>query len=176
MFSCSHYYRSGFFNECLLQFWWIPELQHVQFIQVTSKAIDTVFYITTVNTMLYNCYYYQYCLHFYRAMLCIRGTSHGPVSVCLSVCLSQVGWVYMFITHCPTLTLQRHNFDLFRTCRTSSFCTVAWQLARFQLTRRIARSLGDRWASCCFPKGSQFGLPLCVIEADRRRIYLHVFV
>ena len=24
---------------------------------------------------------------FYRAMLCIRGTSHGPVSVCLSVCV-----------------------------------------------------------------------------------------
>jgi len=43
----------------------------------------------------------------------------------------------------PTVTLQFHNFDLFRTCRTSSFCTVAWQLARFQLTRRIARSLGD---------------------------------
>jgi len=40
------------------------------------------------------------------------------------------------------------NFDLFRTFRTSSFCTVAWQLARFQLTRRIARSLGDSWASC----------------------------
>ena len=33
-------------------------------------------------------------------------------------------------------------------CRISSFCTVAWQLARFQLTRRIARSLGDSWASC----------------------------
>ena len=31
----------------------------------------------------------------------------------------------------------------FRTCRTSTFCTVAWHLARFQLTRRIARSLGD---------------------------------
>ena len=30
----------------------------------------------------------------------------------------------------------------FRTCPTSSFCTVAWQLARFQLTGRIARSLG----------------------------------
>jgi len=29
------------------------------------------------------------------------------------------------------------------TCRTSSLCTVAWQLARFQLVRRIARSLGD---------------------------------
>ena len=24
-------------------------------------------------------------MHFYRAMLCIRGTSHGPVSVCLSL-------------------------------------------------------------------------------------------
>jgi len=24
--------------------------------------------------------------HFYRAMLCIRGTSHGPVSVCVCVC------------------------------------------------------------------------------------------
>ena len=28
---------------------------------------------------------------FYRAMLCIRGTSHGSVSVCPSVCPSQVG-------------------------------------------------------------------------------------
>jgi len=52
------------------------------------------------------------------------------------------GWVHVFITHRP--------FDLFRTCRTSSFCTFAWQLARFQLTRRIAQSLGDSWASCCF--------------------------
>jgi len=35
----------------------------------------------------------QFHIHFYRAMLCIRGTRHGPVSVCLclSVCLSQVG-------------------------------------------------------------------------------------
>jgi len=28
---------------------------------------------------------------FYRAMLCIRGTSHGPVSVCVCLCLSQAG-------------------------------------------------------------------------------------
>ena len=55
----------------------------------------------------------------------------------------------MFITHCPTVTLQLLNFDLLRTCRTSSFCTVAWQLARFQLTRHIVRSLGDSGASCC---------------------------
>ena len=58
------------------------------------------------------------------------------------------GWVHMFITHQPILTLQLHNLDLFRTCRTSSFCTVAWQLARFQLTWCITRSLVDSWASC----------------------------
>ena len=61
---------------------------------------------------------------------------------------SRHGWVHMFITHCLTVTFQLHNFDLFRTCRTSSFCTVVWQLARFQLTRRIGRSLGGSWASC----------------------------
>jgi len=49
------------------------------------------------------------------------------------------GWVHMFITYRPTLTVQLHDFDLFRTCRTSSFCTVAWQLARFQWKRHIAR-------------------------------------
>ena len=31
---------------------------------------------------------YTFFFHFYRAMLCIRGTSQGPVSVCLSVRLS----------------------------------------------------------------------------------------
>ena len=29
------------------------------------------------------------------------------------------GWVHMFTTHRPTLTLELHNFDLFRTCRTA---------------------------------------------------------
>ena len=52
------------------------------------------------------------------------------------------------ITHCLRPNLQLHTIDLVRTCRISSFCTVASQLARFQLTRRIARSLGDSWASC----------------------------
>ena len=32
---------------------------------------------------------------------------------------SRHGWVHMFITHCPTVTLQLHNFDLLRLCRTS---------------------------------------------------------
>ena len=42
-----------------------------------------------------HCKYAYHSLHdasqlnpFYRAMLCIRGTSHGPVSVCVCVCLS----------------------------------------------------------------------------------------
>ena len=35
---------------------------------------------------------------------------------------SRHSWVQMFITHRPTVTLYLHNFDLFRTCRTSSFC------------------------------------------------------
>ena len=54
------------------------------------------------------------------------------------------------IAHCLRLNLQLHAIHLVRTCRISSFCTVPWQLARFQLTRRIARSLGDSWASCSF--------------------------
>jgi len=33
---------------------------------------------------------FRWAFHFYRAMLCIRGTSHGPVSVCVRLCLSQV--------------------------------------------------------------------------------------
>ena len=52
------------------------------------------------------------------------------------------------ITHCLRLNLQLHTIDLVKTCRISSFCTVAWQLARLLLTRRIARSLGDSWAAC----------------------------
>jgi len=62
--------------------------------------------------------------------------------------LWRCGWMHMFIAPRPTLTVQLHNFDLFRSCRTRSFWTVAWQLARFQLTRRIVLSLGDGWASC----------------------------
>ena len=70
--------------------------------------------------------------------------------------LDRVSVECTFITHCHTVTLQLHNFDLFRTCRISSFCTLAWQLARFQLTRRIARSLGYRWASCSFHRSHVF--------------------
>ena len=51
--------------------------------------------------------------------------------------------VGLFMTHCLQLNLQLHTISLAMTCRISSFCTVAWQLARLLLTRRIARSLGD---------------------------------
>ena len=78
----------------------------------------------------------------------VRGRFFNNIHRTMEATRSRHGWVHMFITHCPTVTLQLHNFDLFRTCRTFSFCTVAWQLARFQLTRRIARSLGDSGASC----------------------------
>ena len=40
--------------------------------------------------------------HFYRAMLCIRGTSHGPVSVCLCLCLS-----VCLSVRCSTKTAKR---------------------------------------------------------------------
>jgi len=36
---------------------------------------------------------------FYQAMLCIRGTSHGPVSVCLSVRLSVCPSVFLSVRH-----------------------------------------------------------------------------
>ena len=56
----------------------------------------------------------------------------------------------LFMTHCLRLNLQFLTISLVRTCRISSFCTVAWQLARLLLTRRIARSLGDSGASCLY--------------------------
>ena len=64
------------------------------------------------------------------------------------------GWVHIVYhalppTESPT---SYHRFDSVRTCRISSFCIVAWQLARFQLTLRITRFLGDSWASCFHTK------------------------
>ena len=56
----------------------------------------------------------------------------------------------LFMTHCLRLNLQLHTISLVMTCRISSFCTVAWQLARLLLTRRIVRSFGDSWASCFY--------------------------
>jgi len=59
-------------------------------------------------------------------------------------------WVHIVHGTLPLTKLQLDTISLVRTCRISSFCTVAWQLARLLLTRRIARSLGDSWASCTY--------------------------
>jgi len=75
------------------------------------------------------------------------------------------------ITHCLRLNLQLHTIDLVRTCRISSFCIVAWQLARFQLTRRIARSLGDSWASCYRPDAIPATQPTVSVKARLLKQY-----
>jgi len=78
-----------------------------------------------------------YIVDFENFAITSRRYTTRPSSVCLwhlqdkKATRSRHGWVHTFITHCPTVTLQLHNFYLFRTCRTSSFCTVAWQLANF---------------------------------------------
>jgi len=84
--------------------------------------------------------------------------------------LGRVMLVHMFITHCLHLNLQLHNIDLVKTCRTSSFCTVAWQLARFQLTRCIARFLGDSWASGLFLSGCRLDCSLQNINGRPRNV------
>ena len=86
----------------------------------------------------------------------------------------------LFMTHCLRLNLQLHTISLVRACRISSFCTVAWQLARLLLTRRIPRSLGDSWASC-YPRDAMLARVLamslcpclsvtsrCSIKSDER--------
>ena len=82
------------------------------------------------------------------------GDIHNSTIVGLFMTPETMGWQWdmveciLFMAHCLRLNLQLHTISLVRTCRISSFCTLAWQLARLLLTRRIARSLGDSWASC----------------------------
>ena len=73
--------------------------------------------------------------------------------------------VGLFMTHCLQLNLQLHTISLVRTCRISSFCTVAWYLARLLLTRRIARSLGDSWASCSQQRWTLAKMPNSRLES-----------
>jgi len=58
----------------------------------------------------------------------VVGLFMTPIGQCKPT-RSRHGWVHMFITHCPTVTLQLHNFDFFRTCRTSSSALLRgnWQ-------------------------------------------------
>ena len=112
-----------------------------------------------------------------RCMYFNTSTTLSVFSETMETTRSRHSWMHMFITHCLTLTLQLHNFHLSRTCRTSSFCSVAWQLARFQLTQRIARSLGDTWAShyscwtpcCCSARWPPQSI-YCIIPVFRAHI------
>jgi len=55
--------------------------------------------VTSERSQVFETEVFQYDFKsFYRAMLCIRGTSHGPVSVCL--CLSVT-------SRCSTKTAKR---------------------------------------------------------------------
>jgi len=128
-------------------------------------------------------------VHFNRAMLSIHGTSHGPVSICPSVCLSSQ--VRVLLKRLNVGSHKQHHtipqdcsfFDAkdLREIRPASRpagrqMRVEWvkigdfwqitgyisktvqdrrivsikvgKLAKFQLTRRIALSFGDSWASC----------------------------
>ena len=47
--------------------------------------------------------------HFYRAMLCIRGTSHGPGSVCVCVCLSVLSQVGVLLKRLNKASHKQHH-------------------------------------------------------------------
>ena len=74
----------------------------------------------------------------------------------------------LFMTHCLWLNLQLYTISLVRTCRISSFCTVAWQLARLLLTKCITQSLGDSWASC-FSRRVSCSFSVNKLEINSRR-------
>jgi len=62
---------------------------------------------------------------------------------------SHHGWVHMFITHRPTVTLQLHNFDLFRTCLTSNSVLLRgnWQHFNWHDASRSPSAIAERLVS-----------------------------
>ena len=64
----------------------------------------------------------------------LSGRGQGHVSILYIVDLENfatasrryTGVVGLFMTHCLQLNLQLHTIGLARTCRITSFCTVAW--------------------------------------------------
>jgi len=55
------------------------------FVSFDALIVSIFFYLYTVQYM--HVFYIVLAADFYRAMLCIRGTSHGPVSVSICVCV-----------------------------------------------------------------------------------------
>jgi len=60
----------------------------------------------------------------------LRKFRHSKSSVYRWYRLHNSTVVGLFMTHCLRLNVQLHTISLVRTCRISSFRTVAWQLAR----------------------------------------------
>jgi len=84
------------------------KLSHVQMKALTvqccwkekSAGVRRVYtYTSTHHNIISNCPNHP---HFYRAMLCIPGTSHGPVSVSVSVCVCP-----SVTSRCSTKTAKR---------------------------------------------------------------------
>jgi len=68
------------------------------------------------------------------------------------------GWVHMFTTHRPTLTLQLHNFDLSRTSRTA-LLRGNWQDFNWHDSSRGPSAIAELlvtldWVRICPPEGS----------------------
>jgi len=78
------------------------------------------------------------------------------------------GWVHMFITHRSTLTLQLHNFDLFRTCRTrvSALLRGNWRDFNWHDASRghsaIAELLVDIERAICRKSSPILTYPTCI--------------
>ena len=64
-----------------------PGVQKFRFLNTCRRCMNLK--VTQLYLSLFLRYTYYLGATFYCAMLCIRGTSHGPMSVC--VCLSQAG-------------------------------------------------------------------------------------
>jgi len=79
---------------------------HVKYITTSRQRVDVqnLVGIDSAVTDLRMREKSTFCVDFYSAMLCIRGTSHGPVSVCVCVCLCLSLSV---ISRCSTKTAKR---------------------------------------------------------------------
>jgi len=67
------------------------------------------------------------------------------------------GWVHMFTAHRPTLTLQLHNFDLFRTCRTA-LLHGSWQDLNWHDALRGPSAIAELLVVCY---GVHLSLSIC---------------
>jgi len=89
---------------------------------------------------------------------------YAYVVYAMALCLSQVGvllasWLSAHVYYTlPSVTLQLHNFDLLRTCRTSSFCIVVWQFGKI-LSDTMHRAVPRRQRSFLF---DEMSVRICV--------------